>query len=162
MTDKLFKAYSLLCATQVRFSIYYYYPTHLLRRSGFTAGALLGLCDILPRMGCFQLLGCFLYKVWRLEQDRQPCGKGNLNITVQLTEYFHLLSQVPAICHATDKNYMWRPAVLKHISSCVTTWGTPRTMVKHISSHVWPHEEHLGLWWTTLASESSQEENWSL
>lgn len=81
------------------------------------------------------LLGCFLYKIWRFKQDRQPCGilgKGNLNITVELTEYFHLLSQAPAICHATDKNCMWSPAVLKHILP-----------------HAWPHEEHLGLWWST-------------
>lgn len=44
-----------------------------------------------------------------LEQADSPVATGilgtsNLNITVELTEYFHLLSQVPAICHAIDKN----------------------------------------------------------
>ena len=58
-------------------------------------------------MGWFQLLGYIRSE----DQSRidSPVatgilGKGNLNITVELTEYFHLLRQVPAICHATDKN----------------------------------------------------------
>lgn len=136
MTDKLFKAYSRLCATQVRFCIYYYYSTHLPWRSGLTAGALLGMCDGRESCHTWVVFSCLVVFYIRAGQTVLWLPESWVQVTwislLNWQEYFHLLSQVPAICHATDKNHMWRPA-----------------MLKHISSHVWPHENHLGLWWST-------------